>query len=201
MTLNDKMIHFASEKGCHDRLSYFAWMWIAIVGYSTFWGFGLTIALTDLNLLRLDKLMTVTIGLFAFVISVQLSQFYSQMQLVMAEKFSQVAPMLKNFSFFMFLTLALETGLIPLTSTNMTPADLKVGTDGWDSILELQCIADLAVSTVIISMAYVMYNVDSLAELCIKNIEEEKQASKSNSCNSINTMLTKENQEKYNQMS
>jgi len=45
-------------------------MWIAIVAYSTFWGFGLNIALTDLNLLRLDKIMTIVIGLFTFGISV-----------------------------------------------------------------------------------------------------------------------------------
>ena len=83
MTLSEKINHFSKYRGCLDRLSYFAWMWIAIVSYSTFWGYGLNIALTDLNLLRLDKIMTVTIGLFTFVISVQLSQFYAQMQLVM----------------------------------------------------------------------------------------------------------------------
>jgi hypothetical protein len=54
MTLSEKMIHFTNKKSCLYRLSYFAWMWIAIVGYSSFWGYGLTIALNDLNLLRLD---------------------------------------------------------------------------------------------------------------------------------------------------
>lgn len=98
-------------------------MWIAILSYSTYWGIGLNIALNDLNLLRLDKIMTVTIGLFTFVVSVQLSKFYTQIKLVMGQNFKQVSQMLLNFSFFMFLTLSAQTGLIPLTSTNMTPAD------------------------------------------------------------------------------
>ena len=62
-------------------------MWIAIVSYSTYWGFGLMMAYDDLNLMRLDKLMTVTIGLFTIVISMQLSKFYAQIKLVMGENF------------------------------------------------------------------------------------------------------------------
>ena len=189
MTLSEKMIHFSNQKGCLDRLSYFAIMWIAIVSYSTYWGAGLMMAYDDLNLLRLDKLMTVTIGLFTFVISVQLSKFYAQIKTVMGDNFNQVQQMLKYFCFFMFLTLSMQTGLIPLTSTNMTPAEQKVGLNGWDSILELQCICDLAVSAVIFSMAYVMYHIDTAAEKCIKNIEDDKQASKSHSGNSINSQL------------
>jgi hypothetical protein len=52
--------------------------------------------------------------------------------------------------------------------------------------LEFQCICDLAVSVGIFSMAYVMYHVDTAAEKCIKNIQEDKEASKSHSGNSIN---------------
>ena len=44
-------------------------MWIAAIGYSTAWGFGLVMAYGDLNLKNLDLIMTV----FFFIFSIYLA--------------------------------------------------------------------------------------------------------------------------------
>lgn len=53
--------------------------------------------------------------------------------------------------------------MIPLSSSNHSPIAEKIGVDGWDGILQAQCIADLFTSIVIFSTAYVMFNVDQAA--------------------------------------
>jgi hypothetical protein len=44
-------------------------MWIAAVGYSTAWGFGLVMAYDDLNLKDLDLIMTVFFLIFSLYLA------------------------------------------------------------------------------------------------------------------------------------
>lgn len=56
-----------SKAYCSTR-SYYAIMWGAIIGYSTYWGLFLYFALGAETLGRLDEIMTATIACFGVVI-------------------------------------------------------------------------------------------------------------------------------------
>lgn len=57
--------------------------------------------------------------------------------------------------------------MVPLTSTKHTPAAKKIGSNGWDGLLELQCLADVFVTLMVFVMPWVMFKVDQSAFECI----------------------------------
>ena len=56
--------------GFCSRLSYYTIMWIAILGFSTYWGILLYLALEVKSLGRLDEIMTATIAGFGVIIAI-----------------------------------------------------------------------------------------------------------------------------------
>jgi hypothetical protein len=168
-------------RGRVSMMSYYSWMWVAIVLYSTFWGYLLMAALDAKNLAFCDKVMTYVIAAFAVVIAVQLRTFYCQIRIVMGDHFDQVAFMLRKFSFMLVTALLIQAVLIPLTSTNFSPTPEKIGSNGWDEILGLQCAADLIVSILIVSSIYVMYQTDTKADLCLQPPERKSLTNSNNS--------------------
>ena len=78
----------------------------------------------------------------------------------MQDGFKRIEDMLQSFLIALVASTFSQAIMIPLTSSNHTPIARKIGVDGWDGLLEAQCIADLFMSIVIISSAYVMYRVD-----------------------------------------
>jgi len=86
-----------NEQG--SKFSYYAIMWIAILGYSTYWGVFLYMALEAKTLGRLDEIMTATIACFGVVIGYQSAGLYSQIKLVMEphQQFGRVQTLLKSF--------------------------------------------------------------------------------------------------------
>lgn len=85
----------------------------------------------------------------------------------MDEKFEEVKYMLRNYFVLLVLSLASQTVLVPLTSTNLSPFPEKIGSDGWDGILEIQLFFDLSLSILIFSMGYIMFVADTEASKCI----------------------------------
>ena len=85
----------------------------------------------------------------------------------MDEKFEEVKYMLRNYFVLLVLSLASQTVLVPLTSTNLSPFLEKIGSDGWDGILEIQLFFDLSLSILIFSMGYIMFVADTEASKCI----------------------------------
>ena len=57
--------------------------------------------------------------------------------------------------------------MVPLTSTKLTPVVEKIGGDGWDGLLWVQCVADVFVTIMVFIMPWVMFKVDHSAIECI----------------------------------
>merc|ERR1712086_580463 len=76
---------------------------------------------------------------------------------------------LRNYFVSLVVVLFAQTLLIPLTSTNLSPVPEKIGTDGWDGILEIQLFFDLLLSVLLLANAKIMYLTDKQVLLCIKS--------------------------------
>ena len=78
----------------------------------------------------------------------------------MQDGFKTIEDMLQSYLIALVAATFFQALMIPLSSSGHTPIVGKIGIDGWDGLLEAQCIADLFMSIVIFSLAYVMFNVD-----------------------------------------
>lgn len=80
LSVEDRKKFWAEQmsKAYCSKYSYYLIMWIAIIGYSTYWGVFLYMALEAETLSRLDEIMTATVACFGVVIGYQSMRLYSQ---------------------------------------------------------------------------------------------------------------------------
>ena len=152
-------------------------MWVAIVGYSTYWGVLLYMALEAKSLGRLDEIMTATLAAFGAAIAFQSVRLFSQIKLVMEPhgQFDKIKALLRAFLVAFSAAILFQAVMVPLTSTNHTPAHEKNGSTGWDTILVFQCIADVLMTILIFAMPYVFFKVDQAAIECITVSEDSEE--------------------------
>ena len=81
----------------------------------------------------------------------------------MQDNFKTIKDTLQSYLISLVASTFFQALMVPLSSSGHTPIAEKIGVDGWDGILEAQCIADLWTSVVIFSLAQVMFTVDQAA--------------------------------------